>query len=141
MSARRFSLRSPAPLTFLVVLAGYVVAYAYVPRTGFWSGDSGCKFIQLEGILESGYRSYSVSWPGRDLDPELAFLPIREPFGRMIDGERAETILGTFTPRRRDLLRARGSERTVLSRQDLRLACRRDWRKDRQPGDPREWAR
>jgi hypothetical protein len=73
--------------TALVVLAGWGAAFAFVPRTGFWSGDNGCKYIQMEEILRSGWRRYSISWPGRDLDPELAFLPIREPFGRVVGGE------------------------------------------------------
>ena len=38
------------------------------------------------GRVAQGSASISVTGPGRDLDPELTFLPIREPFGRIVDG-------------------------------------------------------
>lgn len=87
MSATRLRSARTALATIVVILAGYGAAWLWLPQTGFWSGDSGCKYIQMEEIVRSGYRTYSVTWPGRDLDPELTFLPVREPFGRIVDGE------------------------------------------------------
>jgi hypothetical protein len=73
--------------SIVVVPVGYGASHRFVPQSGFWSGDSGCKYIQMEEIVRSGYRTFSVSWSGRELDPDLAFLPIREPFGHLVGGE------------------------------------------------------
>jgi len=68
-----------------LVTAAYALSLFLMPRDGFWSGDSGCKFLQLQGILRTG--EFSIAWPGQRLDPEFAFVPLRKPFGHVVDGK------------------------------------------------------
>ena len=70
----------------LAVAACYAAAWLLLPHAGFFINDSGCKLIQVEGMIRNGYTDLSVPWPGRDLDPGLEYRPLGDPFGKIIDG-------------------------------------------------------
>jgi len=70
-----------------IVAAVYLATLAVLPRDGFWTIDNGCKFIQMEGLLRTHYRDFSVPWPGRTLDPEYTYQPLPKPFGYVVDGK------------------------------------------------------
>jgi hypothetical protein len=73
------------------VLVGVFVIYLVTSFTlrqdGFWINDNALKSIQVDGILRSGFSSYSLDWPGRSLDPDFRYRPIIEPFGHVVDGK------------------------------------------------------
>jgi hypothetical protein len=70
----------------VLVAIAYAASLASMPWEGFWTNDNGLKFIQLHDLLASHYRSFSISWPGAELDPELRFAPIQRPFAFVSDG-------------------------------------------------------
>jgi hypothetical protein len=72
--------------SLLAVVVCYVAAWCLLPHEGFFINDSGCKLVQVEGLIRSGYADLSVPWPGQRLDPALQFRPILEPFAKVIDG-------------------------------------------------------
>jgi hypothetical protein len=72
----------------------YSLAFSLLPGKGFWINDNGCKFVQLQGIIKSHYRDFSIPWPGRDRDPLFAYNPIPSPFGHVVQGR----LYGTFSP-------------------------------------------
>lgn len=80
----------------LAVLLGtiYLATFLILPRDGFWINDNGCKFIQLQGLINTGYGDFSIPWPGKNLDPSYTCNPLPEPFGHVIDGK----LYGTFSP-------------------------------------------
>jgi 4-amino-4-deoxy-L-arabinose transferase-like glycosyltransferase len=57
----------------LVVYLGWVSIY---PAEVFWSLDEGGKYIHLQSIIQSGNPGAPISYPGRDLDPELRFVAL-----------------------------------------------------------------
>lgn len=65
-------------LAFLALASA--TAFAWMPRGGFWINDNGLKFIQVDGLVRSGLSRLAIAWPGRAIDPELAFGPFTEGF-------------------------------------------------------------
>lgn len=63
-----------------------MAAWCLLPHDGFFINDSGCKLVQVEGMIRNGYADISVPWPGREFDHDLQFRPIVEPFAKVIDG-------------------------------------------------------
>jgi hypothetical protein len=45
------------------------------------------KFIQVQGILRSGFESFAIDWPGFAIDPSYDFGPIAKPFMHFDEGE------------------------------------------------------
>ena len=82
--------RSPARFWFggglAAVLVGYLVTFLWLPHDGFWITDNEAKFIQVQGLLRTNYRDFSIPWPGQELDPEFAFNPLRDPFSHIVNG-------------------------------------------------------
>jgi len=70
----------------IILIYGACLAF-FIPRDGFWAADTGCKFIQMEGLIQSGYRVFDIRWPGAAVDPDLAWAPIPYPFGIKIGGK------------------------------------------------------
>jgi len=64
----------------------YAVTLGLMPPDGFWINDNGCKFIQMKGLILTGYRDLSIPWPGRDLDPDYILNPLPRPFGELLEG-------------------------------------------------------
>jgi hypothetical protein len=71
----------------LLVAAIYVLTLCLLETRGFWIVDNANKFLQMQAILESGYRDYSLPWPGQDLDPDFEFNPLPPPFSHVEGGK------------------------------------------------------
>ncbi|MCK4658277.1 MAG: glycosyltransferase family 39 protein [Phycisphaerae bacterium] len=76
-----------------IILLVYLGTYVIFPQGGFWINDNECKFIQLQGMIQSHYQQFSIPWPGREWDPDLSYNPLIDPFGYVVDGQ-----LYCFTP-------------------------------------------
>jgi len=87
---RRF--RSSGPIVAVALV--YAATLAMLPSGGLWIIDNGNKRIQIEALLASGFRDFSLPWPGRDLDPELAFNPLPNAFSVVRDGR----LYSVFSP-------------------------------------------
>lgn len=80
--------------SILLVAAVYAATLFHVEVRGFWILDNAIRFLQLEAIVASDYRDFSLAWPGRELDPELHFNPLPHPFSHVEDG----TIYAFYPP-------------------------------------------
>jgi hypothetical protein len=72
----------------------YAATLALLPAGGLWTVDNGNKRIQVEALLASGFRDFSLPWPGQQLDPELAFNPLPGPFSVVREGR----LYSVFSP-------------------------------------------
>ncbi|MDQ2807727.1 MAG: hypothetical protein M3Z04_12595, partial [Chloroflexota bacterium] len=62
-----------ALLAVALILGG---AAAALPSGGFWHSDEGAKFLQLQNLRwGSAGLETAIAYPGRDLDPALAWVP------------------------------------------------------------------
>ncbi|MBN1426238.1 hypothetical protein JXA88_16935 [Candidatus Fermentibacteria bacterium] len=75
----------PAAVLPAVMLV-YAATLVVMPSGGFWINDNGCKFLQMTGLVQNGYRDVSIPWPGRDIDPAYLFNPLPSPFGELFRG-------------------------------------------------------
>lgn len=87
---RRFHLLGPIAAVALV----YAATLAMLPTGGLWIIDNGNKRIQVEALLASGFRDFSLSWPGRELDPDFEFNPLPNLFSVVHDGK----LFSVFSP-------------------------------------------
>ena len=85
-------LRFSAPIAAVALV--YAATLALLPSGGLWIVDNGNKRIQVEALLASGFRDFSLPWPGRDLDPELAFNPLPNAFSVVREGR----LYSVFSP-------------------------------------------
>ena len=85
-------LRFSGPIAAVALV--YAATLAMLPPGGLWIVDNGNKRIQVEALLASGFRDFSLPWPGRDLDPELAFNPLPNAFSVVSDGR----LYSVFSP-------------------------------------------
>jgi hypothetical protein len=74
-------------LSFLVCVLVLSLSFLIMPKQGFWINDNGCKFMQVESIIESGFKDFSIRYPGKEYDPSYEFNPLPEPFGRRTGGK------------------------------------------------------
>jgi hypothetical protein len=65
-------------LICLGVLYAFLALVA-LPRKAFFSSDEGLKFIQMQNALRMGWSDFALEYPGREVDPELNFVPINNP--------------------------------------------------------------
>lgn len=72
-------------LPFVAAVLVYLGTFVLLPWGGFWICDNGAKFIQVQSLVRAEYRDYSIPWPGARIDPTLAWSPLPEPFGQVID--------------------------------------------------------
>ncbi len=67
-------------LTVACVTATYLLlALVVLPQGSFFSSDEGLKFIQLQNVLRKGIADFTIDYPGRELDPDLSYVPINNP--------------------------------------------------------------
>jgi len=85
-------LRFAGPIAAVALV--YAATLAMLPPGGLWIVDNGNKRIQVEALLASGFRDFSLPWPGRELDPELAFNPLPNAFSVVRDGR----LYSVFSP-------------------------------------------
>jgi hypothetical protein len=71
--------RSPLGVLILVTLV-YVTTVLLIEHRSFWIIDNQIKFLQMERILHSGFRDFSLPWPGAEIDPRLTYQPMVFPF-------------------------------------------------------------
>jgi hypothetical protein len=72
----------------------YAATLAMLPPGGLWIIDNGNKRIQVEALLASGFRDFSLPWPGRELDPDFQFTPMPNSFGLV----REDRLYSVFSP-------------------------------------------
>lgn len=77
-----------------VVALVYLLTLAILPSDGFWINDNGCKFIQVQSLIETDYRDFSIPWAGQSDDPEYDYNPLPRPFGHVVDNR----LFGTYSP-------------------------------------------
>lgn len=80
-------------ITLAILASIYIVSFIALPADGFWINDNGAKFIQMQSIVKSHFRNYTIDWPGRDIDPDFKYNPLIEPFGRVYRGK----LFGAFS--------------------------------------------
>lgn len=85
-------LRFSGPIAAVALV--YAATLAMLPPGGLWIVDNGNKRIQVEALLASGFRDFSLPWPGLDLDPELAFNPMPNSFSVVSAGR----LYSVFSP-------------------------------------------
>lgn len=79
---------STSPLgIFLVVAVIYIATIALIERRGLWIIDNQIKFLQVEQIVESHARDYSLPWAGAALDRGLRYPPMVFPFYAVDEGK------------------------------------------------------
>jgi hypothetical protein len=83
---RRSAAGSKVALSVAAVAVAYAATLALLDRRAFWTIDSASKLLQVQAILASGYRDFSLPWPGRAIDPEYRWNPLPHPFGVVEDG-------------------------------------------------------
>ena len=57
-----------------------------MPSETFWAGDMGVKLIQVESLLRGRFSGLALDYPGRHIDPEGAYFPIRGLFAAALSG-------------------------------------------------------
>lgn len=70
--------KSSAALVCVAVIYA-ALAFLVLPRDAFFSSDEGLKFIQLQTFLRKGWRDVTLDYPGREIDPDLRYVPINNP--------------------------------------------------------------
>jgi hypothetical protein len=76
------------------VALAYAATLALLPAGGIWIADNGNQRIQMEALLASGFRDFSLPWPGRELDPEFAFNPLPHAYSVVREGR----LYSAFSP-------------------------------------------
>lgn len=73
--------RRSAGLLILLLCAYYgLLGLVVLAPEGIYSGDIGVQYVQAQALVDSGFRSLSLHYPGEFLDPGWHFFPIRPPF-------------------------------------------------------------
>ena len=57
-----------------------ILGLAILAPESVYSGDIGVQFVQAQALIENGFRSLSIPYPGEFLDSDRRFFPIRPPF-------------------------------------------------------------
>ena len=70
------SIRNPLALVFIALIAIYATALWLRPTNVFWSLDEGGKFLYIQNIEATGSTDIQLSYPGRELDPDLQHVPL-----------------------------------------------------------------
>ncbi len=89
MDESRESHRSIRPawvIPVAAILLVFGVTFLLLPHGGFWINDNGCKFIQMEGLIQGPDAGFAIPWPGEEIDPTYAYAPIGDPFAHLIAG-------------------------------------------------------
>jgi hypothetical protein len=73
--------------TPLLIVLVYAITLGLMPPDGFWINDNGLKFVQMKGLILTGYHDLAIPWPGRALDPDYIFNPLPRPFGELYEGK------------------------------------------------------
>ena len=72
----------------------YLLTLVCFERDGMWTTDNAAKFLQVRALLQSGFASFAIPWPGRSIDPEFVYNPLPFHFSAVRDGE----LYSVFSP-------------------------------------------
>ncbi len=72
----------------------YLLTLFCFERDGLWTTDNAAKFLQVRALLQSGFASFAIPWPGRSIDPEFIYNPMPFHFSSVRDGE----LYSVFSP-------------------------------------------
>ena len=76
---------SPRIVLFLLsILTLSVVVWFYPGNVA--TGDAGYKYLEARDLLLHGPADLSCIYPGRDVDPDMKYIPFQEPFVYLIQG-------------------------------------------------------
>lgn len=83
-----------AAAAVLLTASCYVASLLWLPDGGHWIVDNGNKLIQVEALLASGHRDYSIPWPGQIYDPDFEQNPLPNFFSVVHEGR----LYSIFSP-------------------------------------------
>jgi hypothetical protein len=63
------------------------LAFLILPQAAFFSSDSGLKLIQVQNLAAKRWSDFTLDYPGREVDPELRYVPINNPPAFIREGE------------------------------------------------------
>ena len=72
----------------------YLLTLLCFERDGMWTTDNAAKFLQVRALLQSGFASFAIPWPGRSIDPEFVYNPLPFHFSSVRGGE----LYSVFSP-------------------------------------------
>ncbi len=78
--------RSFLALAFVTAIYLFL-ALLVLPQGAFFSSDEGLKFVQLQNLIHKGWGDFTIDYPGRNLDPDLTYVPINNPPPLIQDGK------------------------------------------------------
>ena len=69
------------PLLALALMATVYASLAFLilPQAAFFSSDEGLKLIQVHNLVRKRWSDFTLDYPGRELDPDLSYVPINNP--------------------------------------------------------------
>ena len=70
-----------------IIALVYLIIIIVYPKETFWVVDGGAKLIFAKSIINNGFRSITLNYPGRVFDPYLVDNPISVRFMRIKEGE------------------------------------------------------
>lgn len=71
----------PARAATVAIVACYaLLGLVLLAPEGVYSGDIGVQYVQAQSLVNNGFRSLDLDYPGEFLDPERRFFPMRPPF-------------------------------------------------------------
>ena len=72
----------------------YMLTLLCFERDGMWTTDNAARFLQVRALLQSGFASFAIPWPGRSIDPEFVYNPLPHVFSSVRGGE----LYSVFSP-------------------------------------------
>ena len=72
----------------------YLLTLLCFERDGLWTTDNAAKFLQVRALLQSGFASFAIPWPGKSIDPEFVYNPLPNYFSAVREGE----LYSVFSP-------------------------------------------
>lgn len=72
--------RAATLATSAIVLYYALLGLVVLAPEGVYSGDIGVQYVQAQSLVNNGFRSLDLDYPGEFLDPERRFFPMRPPF-------------------------------------------------------------
>jgi hypothetical protein len=64
----------------LIVVLYAILGLIVLEPEAVYSGDIGVKYVQAQAVVEHRFASLDIPYPGRVVDPERQFFPMRPPF-------------------------------------------------------------
>ena len=98
LSSRKWISRGGVFWSVFLVAAVYVGTLCILQRQGLWIVDNENRFLQVQALVDNGFSEYAIRWPGKQIDPDFEFNPIRfdlaASFHQVKDGQ----LISVFQP-------------------------------------------